>query len=302
MKNLPIKIKLQKGFLKNEVRCGYTVTKRLKKIWAVELDLLAEFDRVCSKYAIKYQVFAGTLLGVVRHKGMIPWDDDIDVAMSREDWNRLCAVARHEFQAPYFFQTALTDRKRYIPHSRLRNSATAGIVSDTRVRGYNNGIFIDILPLDGLPNSKSGVILQNFFLRIATKLCTSYYGGGNAQGLLRAFVSYAICPFLHVMPYSFYIWIHDYIASRWSRKAHYVGLVYSFAFGKKYRLRKSDLVDLIKMPFENLRVPVPRDFDKVLTTIYGDYRKFPPIEERGAWHDGKIFFDPEKPYTFYLKS
>lgn len=298
--NLPIRITLPEHFLEPEVRCGYEVSARLKKIWAVELDLLAELDRVCSKNGIKYQVFAGTLLGAVRHKGMIPWDDDIDVAMSREDWSRLCAVANDEFRAPYFFQTALTDRKRYIPHSRLRNSATTGIVSGARVPDYNNGIFIDILPLDGLPDSKLGIMFQDAFLKIATKLCTSYYGGGNAHGAVRKLFAYSICPFLHVMPYSFYVWLHNYIASLWSRKCHYVGLVYSFAFGKKYQLRKCDLGSLTKMPFENLLVPVPADFDMVLTAIYGDYHKFPPKEERGAWHEGKIFFDPEKPYVSYV--
>ncbi len=76
--NLPIKLALLENFLNKEIRCGYEVSEKLKKIWAVELDLLAEFDRVCVKHGIKYQVFAGTLLGAVRHKGFIRWDDIIN--------------------------------------------------------------------------------------------------------------------------------------------------------------------------------------------------------------------------------
>ena len=84
-----IKLSLPEGFLEEEVRCDYTVSKEMKKVWAVELDLLSEFQRVCKLHNIKYAVWAGTMLGAIRHKGFIPWDDDIDVSMPRPDIERL---------------------------------------------------------------------------------------------------------------------------------------------------------------------------------------------------------------------
>ena len=96
-KELPIKLKLPEGFLEPEERCGYQVTTKLKKIWAVELDLLDQFQKVCAKHNIKYQVFAGTLLGAVRHKGFIPWDDDIDVCMPREDYDKILPLLKDFF-------------------------------------------------------------------------------------------------------------------------------------------------------------------------------------------------------------
>ena len=84
-----IKLSLPEGFLEEEVRCDYTVSKEMKKVWAVELDLLAEFQRVCKLHDIKYSVCGGTLLGAIRHKGFIPWDDDIDVMMMREEYEKL---------------------------------------------------------------------------------------------------------------------------------------------------------------------------------------------------------------------
>ena len=115
---LPIKCKLPDGFLAPEDRDGYHIVEKQKKIWAVELDLLKEFFRVCRKYDIKAHVCLGTLLGAVRHKGFIPWDDDVDVWMTRAEFRRFESVAAREFSHPYFFQTLKTDPNT-APHSPL---------------------------------------------------------------------------------------------------------------------------------------------------------------------------------------
>ena len=126
----------------------------MKKVWAVELDLLSEYQRVCEKYGLKYWACDGTLLGAVRHKGFIPWDDDVDIHMPRDDYEVLCKVAANEFDYPYFFQTSETDIGFGRTFARIRNSGTTGIQkrelkADIK---YNQGIFIDILPLDNVPD------------------------------------------------------------------------------------------------------------------------------------------------------
>ena len=88
-----IKIDLPDRFLDAEVRDGYQVTSEMKRIWAVELDLLCEFQRVTDKYGIKYIAEGGTMLGAVRHGGFIPWDDDVDIMMMRDDYDKLCNIA-----------------------------------------------------------------------------------------------------------------------------------------------------------------------------------------------------------------
>ena len=97
-----LNIVLPDGFLNEEVRCGYTVTKQMKEVWAVELDMLEKLLSVCKKHDIKIFASGGTMLGAVRHQGFIPWDDDIDMMMFRDDYEKLCKVAQEEFEYPYF--------------------------------------------------------------------------------------------------------------------------------------------------------------------------------------------------------
>src|SRR3712207_3357568 len=93
------------SFLEEEIRCGYRVSAQMKRVWAVELDLLAKFVDVCERHELRYFLDSGTLIGAIRHQGFIPWDDDIDVSMPRKDYDKLWEIAQTEFSYPYFFQT-----------------------------------------------------------------------------------------------------------------------------------------------------------------------------------------------------
>ena len=88
-----------------ETRQNYLISKEMKQVWACELDLLKKLLQVCEKYNLKCWADAGTLIGAIRDHGFIPWDDDIDVAMLREDYDKLVSIADKEFAHPYFFQT-----------------------------------------------------------------------------------------------------------------------------------------------------------------------------------------------------
>ena len=172
---IDLKLDIPKEFLDEEERCGFTVTKKRKEVWAVELDLLNELDRVCKQNNLKYSLDAGTLLGAIRHKGFIPWDDDIDVVMLRNDYNKLCEIANDSFNNPYFFQTEYTDPGSFRRHAQLRNSNTTGILkSELKANlNINQGIFIDIFPVDTIINDEKKLsdqikklkALQSVFLK-----------------------------------------------------------------------------------------------------------------------------------------
>lgn len=151
--SLPIKLQIPKDFLKEENLCEYTVTSKDKKIWAIELDLLNEFKNVCEKYNLKWFIAYGSLIGSIRHKGFIPWDNDVDVWMPRKDFRKLCEIASEEFQYPYFLSYAVSEHgNRFSTYAKLCNSLTTGGGEDMWLQGVNCGLFIDIFILDEIPD------------------------------------------------------------------------------------------------------------------------------------------------------
>ncbi|MBQ4564254.1 MAG: LicD family protein, partial [Lachnospiraceae bacterium] len=167
---LPIKIDLPERFLEEEVRDGYTISTEMKANWAVQMDLLAEFDRVCKEHNIEYFACGGTLLGAVRHGGYIPWDDDIDLMITRDNYNKLCACGPTAFTGRYFFQTEDTDPGTLRNHAQLRNSETTGVIREEAQYKYqfNQGIFLDIFPLDNLP--ERGMEREKFLAKLRSRM------------------------------------------------------------------------------------------------------------------------------------
>ena len=143
---------MQKGafpddFLKEETRCEFHIDEKQKRVWMVVLDLVMEYIRVCEKYGLKYSAAFGTLLGAIRHNGFIPWDDDIDICMPRDDFEKFLQLS-DDFKDPYFLQTPYTDEGYYYSHAKLRNSQTTGFSDIRGCFGFNSGLWIDIVPID----------------------------------------------------------------------------------------------------------------------------------------------------------
>ena len=298
---LPIKLLLPEHFLEEEVRCGYTVTTKLKKIWAVELDLLNELLRVCKKHNIKVTVFGGTLLGAVRHKGFIPWDDDLDVALTRNDFDKLCKIAQDEFKYPYFFQTALSDRKYFFAYARLRNSETTCVISGRGTSDYNNGIYIDVYVLEGYTDSLIKWRIQRWLQLVAVKFMTLYFQDKRRNNSLKEIIFRLPRPFIKLFKYETLMSFYNRVIGLYTRSSSRIGLRDEMSEqAERYWIYKDEINDLTELAYEGLIVPAPRNYDAILSRIYGEYMKFPPPSERGKWHDGTLTFEPDMPYIVYL--
>ena len=141
--------------LEKEVICDYEVSAKMKRLWSMELDMVEKFASVCKQHDLTYFIMGGTLLGAVRHKGFIPWDNDIDLAMPRKDFNKLLDIGPTAFEKPLFFQTPVTEESRFFStFVKIRNeNGTAGSEEDFD-SGINCGVFIDVFCLDKIPDGK----------------------------------------------------------------------------------------------------------------------------------------------------
>ena len=289
---------LTKDFLKEETRCDFFVDEKRKKLWAVELDLLIEFDRVCRKNNLKYFVMGGSLIGVIRHKGYIPWDDDIDVAMLRADYEKLMEIGKDEFKPPYFLQNPDTDEGYYFSYAKLRNSNTSAISYPFRYEKFNQGIPMDIFPLDkcvmeGLEkrfNKINDLIMENSAnMRrsnpnptLEEKARIEKYAYRNPREVYNEMLAIA----------TQYNNIDTDIVNTAVLTAYsYDKLVY----------KKSWFDEIVYREYEGIPVAIPQMYDEVLRIQYGDYMQLPPVESRGQWHNTAIF-NPDIPYKEFIKT
>lgn len=306
-----IKLNIPPGFLEPEVRDDYYIGAEIKKMWAVQLDLIMELDRVCQKHGIRYSAYAGTLLGVIRHKGYIPWDDDIDFMMTRSEYNRLCEVAKDEFKAPYFWQTEYTDRGSLRGHAQLRNSETTCLL-DTEYpykRKYNQGIFIDIFPFDGVPDDpdeyqklKDDAERLQQQMTIRASFEENYCDEAETAG--KSFVKKAMhllmsSPIHYAVNYDNIYRTYEATLARYSDTPTKKLAMFPKGFRKdtdRY-YPVEDFETTQYMPFEFIKIPVIAGYDRFLRLTYGNYMR--KVREKSV--HGGMFCDTERPYTYYTE-
>ncbi|MBR3606318.1 MAG: LicD family protein [Lachnospiraceae bacterium] len=286
---------LPSQFLNEEIRCDFTISSRQKKIWAVLIDLLIKFDEVCKKNGLKYFLMYGSLLGAVRHKGFIPWDDDLDVGMLREDYEKLFKIGEKEFNFPYFFQTPYTDKGTYYSMAKLRNSNTCCVHDSFRYAEFNQGLTLDIFPFD---NCDLNEIEKNFNIIKEINIDNSSYMR-KANPHLCGEEARRVDKVRDIDPLKQWEKMSS-IATKYKKPTEYVICAVSTIYNwKKQVFLYQELKELIEMEFEGLLFPVPKEYEKVLTKLYGTYEEFPPLEERGIWHKG-IYMDADISYKDYV--
>ncbi|MBQ7578767.1 MAG: LicD family protein [Synergistaceae bacterium] len=308
-----IKLDIPENFYYGEERCGYYVSPEMKRVWAVELDLIAEFARVCEKYNIKWYADSGTLLGAARHKGFIPWDDDVDLAVMREDYNKLLDVADKEFKQPYALITAKThERGRLLSFAKLCNEETTIIEGRTRLLmdsgiknlNFSQGIFIDIFPLDNIPDDREAALKfinksDKFSLKTEKilKLTDLYIPSPN---LLKRPMKYIISRLLSKYDYGHKTLAKfiDIITSYKDFNSEYVAklvCLWEADFLSRMVLERSEFDNPVYLSFETLNIPAPSGWEKILNKYYGDWHKYYIRERHGN------FYDTEHSYKYYTE-
>lgn len=280
-----IELDIPKEWFAAEIRGSDFISREKKELWAIQLDMVYKVQQICEKYKIKYFADAGTMLGAVRHRGFIPWDDDIDIMMPAEDYDKFIEIAKKELQHPYFLQTDWTDECCYC-HAKIRRTDTTGILAkDISAKfNFNQGIFIDIFPMEYVPENEEeyrSYIDHLWMIKKEMLLKRSrwwLYERDNDA-------------------------LHDEI----------IGLrEYYNVLRRKYQNSGSKTIanlslpslqneirkdmtlynDVVYAPFEMLRLPIPKNFNSILTRQYGDYMT--PV--RGSSCHGDVLIDTNMSY------
>jgi lipopolysaccharide cholinephosphotransferase len=298
---IKLQVQLPKNFLDEENREGYIVTTQVKELWAVEIDLLFQFDEICKRHNLKYFADGGTLLGCMRHGGYIPWDDDIDVCMPRADYEKLCMVAPKELEYPYFFQNEKTDPGCVFGFSKICNSETTMILDVNKSRNFkfNQGINIDIFPQDNVPDDEEEQ--KKFFselqlLREKGKIFRNrmHLDVGEKNIFKRAYAF--MMNILNVKNRAYFKF--EKACQRYNNKSCLLCGSISFRPERSIGLRHvSSFEKQIERSFEFFKLPCTADDEWYLTDFYGDWKT--PV--KGSSLHGGIILDTGKSYRYYLE-
>ena len=264
---------------------GELTKEQLRKMQLMEVEMVAEFDRVCRKHNILYSIDGGTLLGAVRHKGFIPWDDDMDIVMLREEYEKFKKVAHEMNPDLCYFQDHSTDPNYLWGYAKLRRTGTSFVRIGQEHLKFKTGIAIDIFPLDDVPKSLIGQMLLDFYCFCLRKILWSEVAKKNEKGFWKLWFKLIN----HISADRVHKSIDRMAAKSRNDSPNRVRVLLFISNGKlyfksplkiRYSMPKEWFTDLSEYDFEGYKFWGTRDYDTRLTYQYRDYMTLPPEDKR----------------------
>lgn len=258
----------------------------LPKLHACQLRVAEEIKRVCETHGIRYFMIAGTLLGAVRHGGVIPWDDDMDIGMLREDYERFLQVAADALDERFFLQTTATDPHYGVPFAKVLLCGT-DLIEANGGSNARHGIFVDVFPFDVSPEDEAAARRHDkrtyFYKRLL--LAKRHYRVCNKG----EYAKQAVYFLLSVLAA---FWRGDKLVAKLdaeitryngeiSRKIVNIGGAYGY---KKETILREWVEDTVDLPFDGSALAAPSQYKAYLEAFYGDYMTPPPEDKRYNRH------------------
>lgn len=292
-------LEFEESYFREETRAGFTISEMMKRTWAAEMKVLTEVAAVCKKYHLQWYAAYGTLLGAVRHQGFVPWDDDIDIMMKREDYVKLFEVLPQELPTTYGINSSYNSKRHKQPLGSVANSK--GVYrDDVRTKNFYGCPYvvgIDIYPLDFLPKDRELEETQ-LLLYSAVYDVAKRYDELERTGELHLYIPQIeeLCGVQfdrqEDLRHQFWMLAERLAGLFGEEESDRLAIIYSLVCGHRERVFKREwFEDSIKMPFENIEINVPRGYHEVLTKKYGDYS----VIRYGGAHEYP-FYKKQEPY------
>lgn len=266
---------------------------RLEDIWKAEQEIMNEIDRVCRENGLRYSLAYGTLLGAVRHGGFIPWDDDVDIMMPREDYERLRAIWPEKANKGFILEDETMYDDYVNNFAKIRKNHTTFLQFEVeRTRSYHKGFFVDIFPGDRV--APAGLQRKIQYAAFALNLLYNRGYPSGARGI-RGVCERAMLGLVHKRYRARVSRLFGRISRKWNDNPD-GKMVFPCTVADCRHYYPPDLFDnLISMDFSGREYCAVRDYDLALRLEYGDYMQLPPEEER-IWKHDPIIVDFEHNY------
>lgn len=257
----------------------------VKGVQSVELEILEEVDRVCRENDIRYFLDSGTALGALRHRGFIPWDDDADIGMMRGDYDKFLRIAPDKLGSKFFLQTLRTDPGCPVMFAKVRMNGTEFIERNKKGMNMHTGIYIDIFPYDFVPSNENERLRVHkeikHYLHMFCLKKIPHKIKDERDSLIKHLAGCAARKIIHwllqLVPDSFFTGKVNFLLRNIKSDKSIVSCLY---FGGEYYFEYERLFPLGLCEFEGSTFSAVKDMDYYLKTMYGDYMKLPPENER----------------------
>ena len=254
-------------------------------------EILCDFAEFCDENGLRYYLSGGTLLGAIRHKGFIPWDDDVDMLMPRPDFDRLHTILKTKSIKPYYKLIGYNANDGYYPFAKIIDLRTKVINEYSTV---DNNLWIDIFPMDGLPDDKAASDeILSFAAGHKIDFIRAYARIGKGKNFIRM---------LGKIPVKLYLRLYGIkkIAKKIDslsreipfEESEYVGGI-AWSLGPKERMRREDYVPYYDVEFNGKLFHAPACWETYLKQVFGDYMKLPPEDQR-VGHNNIVYYLDEK--------
>lgn len=250
----------------------------LRRLQMIELEMLIEVDRICKKCDIKYNIIAGTLLGAVRHDGFIPWDDDADVGLLRPDYEKFREACKTELdRSRFYFQDHRNTKGYRWGYGKIRRKNTLFLRENQEHMPYEQGVFIDVFPLDNVPDNYVLRSFHNFHCFCIRKTLWSAVGRfADKNWFIRKWYG-----LLYRIPETLLFFHYQCLVNHSNRKRTKMIRILMFPTPNKvYGLYRKWYENSMDFEFEGFYFKGIRDYKEYLTFKYGEYTELPPEKDR----------------------